>query len=125
VLRALALEGGRVATGRDRARHDEEVHDGGAILDAARETRDEAREMMQRYLEGEEDPLDGFEFLTMAEAGEVGHWAIVEKLNEKAGDEDVRALTEWALPIQRRHFDEVLAGSLELAADEDPNEIAE
>ncbi len=41
------------------------------------------------------------------------------------GDEDVRALTEWALPIQRRHFDEVLAGSLELAADEDPDDVAE
>lgn len=95
-----------------------------AILEAARETRDEAREMMQTYLAGEDDPLDGFEFLTMAEAGEVGHWAIVEKLNEKAGDENVRALTEWALPIQRRHFDEVLAGSLELAADEDPDEVA-
>jgi hypothetical protein len=94
-----------------------------AILRSARETRDEAREMMEAYLEGEDDPLDGFEFLTMAEAGEVGHWSIVEKLNEKAGDEDVRALTEWALPIQRRHFDEVLAGSLALAGDEDPNEI--
>ena len=94
-----------------------------AILRQARETRDEAREMMETYLAGEDDPLDGFEFLTMAEAGEVGHWAIVEKLNEKAGDEDVRALTEWALPIQRRHLDDVLAGSLELAADEDPQEI--
>jgi hypothetical protein len=30
---------------------------------------------------------------------------------------------EWALPIQRRHFDAVLAGSLELAGEEDPSEI--
>ena len=59
-----------------------------AILEQARETRDEATEMMRTYLGGEDDPLDGFEFLTMAEAGEVGHWAIVEKLNEKAGDAD-------------------------------------
>lgn len=94
-----------------------------AILRRARETRDEAREMMETYLAGEDDPLDGFEFLTMAEAGEVGHWAIVEKLNEKAGDEDVRGLTEWALPIQRRHFEEALAGSLALAGEEDPDEI--
>ncbi len=96
-----------------------------AILEAARETRDEGKQMMVTYLGDEDDPLDGFEFLTMAEAGEVGHWAIVEKFNEKAGDERVRALTDWALPIQRRHFDEVLAGSLALAADEDPDEIAE
>lgn len=94
-----------------------------AILDAARDTRDEAREMLEAYLGGEDDPLDGFEFLTMAEAGEVGHWAIVEKLNEKAGDESVRELTEWALPIQRRHLDQVLEGSLRLAGDEDPDEI--
>jgi hypothetical protein len=96
-----------------------------AILDAARETRAEATEMMSTYLEGEDDPLDGFEFLTMAEAGEVGHWSIVEKLNERAGDESIRGLVDWALPIQRRHYETVLAGSLELAGDEDPNETAD
>ena len=32
------------------------------------------------------DTLDGFEFLTMAEAGEVGHWEILEcTLNKRAG----------------------------------------
>lgn len=96
-----------------------------AIVEQAHETRDEADEMMKTYLGGEDDPLDGFEFLTMAEAGEVGHWAIVEKLNEKADDENVAELVEWALPIQRRHFDAVLAGSLDLAGQEDPNEIEE
>jgi hypothetical protein len=96
-----------------------------AILDAARETRAEATEMMRTYLEGEDDPLDGLEFLTMAEAGEVGHWSIVEKLNEQAGDESIRELVDWALPIQRRHYETVLAGSLALAGDEDPNAIAD
>jgi hypothetical protein len=94
-----------------------------AILRQARETRDEATEMMRTYLAGEDEPLDGFEFLTMAEAGEVGHWEIVEKLNEKANDRALGELVSWALPIQRRHFDEARAGSLELAAGEDPNEI--
>ena len=59
----------------------------------------------------------------MAEAGEVGHWSIVAKLNERAGNEEVAALAEWALPIQQRHFQEVLDASLELAGDEDPDEI--
>jgi hypothetical protein len=95
-----------------------------AILESARETRSEATEMMETYLGGEDDPLDGFEFLTMAEAGEVGHWAIVGKLNEQARNAAVGELVDWALPIQRRHFDDVLAGSLELAGAEDPNEIA-
>ena len=92
-----------------------------AILEKAQETKNEASEMMRTYLGEDSDELDGFEFLTMAEAGEVGHWAILGKLNEKAGEDGVRELTEWALPIQERHFAEVRDGSLELAAEEDPN----
>ena len=56
-----------------------------AILESARETKQEATEMREAYLGGEDDPLDGFEFLTMAEAGEVGHWSIVAKFNEQGG----------------------------------------
>jgi hypothetical protein len=93
-----------------------------AILGQARETQKEATEMREAYLGGEDDPLDGFEFLTMAEAGEVGHWSIVAKLNEKAGIAELRKLTDWALPIQQRHLQEALDGSLKLAADEDPGE---
>jgi hypothetical protein len=92
-----------------------------AILEKAQETKNEATEMMRTYLSEDSDELDGFEFLTMAEAGEVGHWAILDKLNEKAGEEEIRELTEWALPIQERHLADVRDGSLELAAEEDPN----
>ncbi len=95
-----------------------------AILESARETKQEAAEMREAYLGGEDDPLDGFEFLTMAEAGEVGHWSIVAKFNEKAGNTELKKLTDWALPIQQRHLQEVLDGSLKLAADEDPDEEA-
>ena len=95
-----------------------------AILDKAREVKQEATEMREAYLGGEDDPLDGFEFLTMAEAGEVGHWAIVAKLNERAGIDEVREVSDWALPIQQRHLQEVLDGSLKLAAEEDPDEEA-
>jgi hypothetical protein len=96
-----------------------------AILEKAREVKQEAAEMMKTYLAGEEEALDGFEFLTMAEAGEVGHWKIVDKLNEKAGIPAVGELANWALPIQERHLQGVLEGSLVLAAREDPNEIEE
>jgi len=78
--------------------------------------------MMKTYLADEEEALDGFEFLTMAEAGEVGHWAIVRKLNERAQSEAVQELVEWALPIQERHFTDVRKGSLTLASRQDPNE---
>jgi hypothetical protein len=93
-----------------------------AILDKARETRQEAEEMMSTYLGDDADGLDGFEFLTMAEAGEVGHWAVLGKLNEKAGEDPVRELVDWALPIQERHFETVKDCSLTLAASEDPYE---
>jgi hypothetical protein len=96
-----------------------------AILDAARETKQEATEMMETYLEGEDEALDGFEFLTMAEAGEVGHWAIVKKFNERAGIGSVKELTEWALPVQEEHLSVVLKSALDLAGREDPNEVAE
>lgn len=95
-----------------------------AIVEAARETKQEGTEMMQTYLEGEDEALDGFEFLTMAEAGEVGHWMIVKKLNERAAIAAVTELTEWALPIQEEHLNVALKSSLELAAREDPNAMA-
>jgi hypothetical protein len=95
-----------------------------AILEKARETKTEAAKMMSTYLGDDADALDGFEFLVMAEAGEVGHWAVLGKLNETAGEESVRELVNWAVPIQQRHFKDANEGSLKLAADKDPNEPA-
>jgi hypothetical protein len=92
-----------------------------AILEKAQETKAEAKEMMSTYLGEDADGLDGLEFMTMAEAGEVGHWAVLGKLNEKAGEEEIGALVEWALPIQERHFEEVRNCSLKLAGEEDPS----
>ena len=95
-----------------------------AVLEKARETKSEGKEMMSTYLGDDADDLDGFEFLTMAEAGEVGHWAVLGKLNEQAGDQRLQELVAWALPIQERHFAEVKAGSLRLAGEEDPSSPA-
>jgi hypothetical protein len=93
-----------------------------AILEKAQETKGEATEMMQTYLGGDSDGLDGFEFLTMAEAAEVGHWAVLGKLNESAGESGIEELVEWALPIQERHFEDAKGGSLKLAGEKDPYE---
>ncbi|MGN6557462.1 MAG: hypothetical protein ACTHLH_05570 [Solirubrobacterales bacterium] len=93
-----------------------------AILEKAQETKGEASEMMETYLGDEADGLDGFEFMTMAEAGEVGHWAVLQKLNEQAGEEQIAELTQWALPIQERHFSETKEGALKLAGEKDPYE---
>jgi hypothetical protein len=92
-----------------------------AILEKARETKQEASEMMRTYLGDDADGLDGLEFLTMAEAGEVGHWEILGVLGEKAGHSEINELVQWATPIQERHFETARKGSLQLAAQEDPN----
>jgi hypothetical protein len=95
-----------------------------AILEEARATKAKGAEMMSTYLDEDADALDGFEFLTMAEAGEVGHWSVLKKLNEKKGSGEVDELVEWALPIQERHLKLVKETSLELASDENPDDEA-
>jgi hypothetical protein len=92
-----------------------------AIEDKGRETRSEAEEMMSTYLDDDADGLDGLEFLTMAEAGELGHVAIVQKMNERAGNAEIQQFVEWVLPIQERHFEHTKEAALVLAAQEDPN----
>jgi hypothetical protein len=94
-----------------------------AVLDKAREVKQEATQMMRTYLGEDADALDGFEFLTMAEAGEVGHWSIVRLMAKRAGDSETLELAEWATPIQERHFEQVMEGSLKLAEQEDPNAV--
>ena len=94
-----------------------------AINKKARETKAEAGEMLAAYLGGDDvDALDGFEFLIMAEAGELGHWEIVKTMATKAKDRTVVRLAEWATPIQQGHVDAVRSSSLQLAESEDPNE---
>ncbi len=95
-----------------------------AVLDEARSVKQKAAEMLRDYLDEDADGLDGFEFLTMAEAGEAGHWSVLEALSKKAGNRELIELAEWQLPIQQRHFQAVEQGTLTLAAEEDPNEPA-
>ncbi|MCW2990461.1 MAG: uncharacterized protein JWM73_1055 [Solirubrobacterales bacterium] len=89
-----------------------------AIREKAAEVKSEAKEMMQTYLAEEEEALDGFEFLTMAEAGEMGHWEIVKKMSDTIGEQQVSELADWAVGVQRKHFATVLETSLELAVAE-------
>jgi hypothetical protein len=89
-----------------------------AIREKAAETKGEAKEMMQAYLAEEEEALDGFEFLTMAEAGELGHWEIVRRMGETLGEQRVVELADWAVDVQSRHFERVRESSLELAVSE-------
>jgi hypothetical protein len=89
-----------------------------AIREKARETKSEAVGMMRTYLKGEEEALDGFEFLSMAEAGELCHWEIVQTMADTLSVDDVSRLADWAVGVQRRHVETVRAASLELAQQE-------
>jgi hypothetical protein len=95
-----------------------------AILEKASETKSKASDMLKTYIDEESDALDGFEFLTMAEAGEVGHWKVLRVMAEAAGDQKIKGLTDWALPIQERHFEDAQGNSLKLAGEQDPNETS-
>ena len=94
-----------------------------AITEKARETKAEVNGFMKTYLEDAE-ALDGLEFLSMAEAGELAHWEILATLNETANDNDIADAVEFALPLQRSHVNAVRQQSLRLAAEEDPSEPA-
>ena len=109
--RCEAVAGGR--TGRKTA-----------IIEKARETTAEAKDMMATYLGDDPEGLDGLEFLSMAEAGEVCHVEVLGALARTAGDTEVLDLVAWALPIQERHLATVRGSAVDLAADEDPEEPA-
>jgi DNA anti-recombination protein RmuC len=91
-----------------------------AIANKARETKAEVSDFMKTYLEDAE-ALDGLEFLSMAEAGELVHWEILAKLNETANDSEIARVVEFALPLQQGHVDAVREQSLRLAGEEDPS----
>jgi hypothetical protein len=95
-----------------------------AIQEQARETRSEAQEMMKTYLGNGADELEGFEFLNMAEAGELAHVEIVARLNDKARNAKVKELVDAVMPIQQRHVEDTKQATLTLAEREDPNEPA-
>jgi hypothetical protein len=117
--------GNEARTVEERCQQIANARDGvkSAINKEARETKVELLDFMKSYLEDAE-ALDGLEFLSMAEAGELAHWKILEKLNEKAGDTEIAEAIKIALPLQQRHVQRVAAASLDLAASEDPDEEA-
>jgi hypothetical protein len=94
-----------------------------AIADQARDTKSELIDFMKTYLE-EAEALDGLEFLSMAEAGELAHWRILERLNATAKHAEIAKLVSFALPLQEKHVRKVADASLELADSEDPAQSA-
>jgi hypothetical protein len=94
-----------------------------AIAKKARETKAEVVDFMKTYLE-EAETLDGLEFLSMAEAGELAHWEILATLNKTANVSAISQLVSHGVPLEQRHVTLIREHSLRLAADEDPAEAA-
>jgi len=94
------------------------------ILAEARAVKKKGGEMLKTYLDRDADALDGMEFMTMAEAGEVGHWQVLEQMAKQSRHAGVRELVKTQLPIQKRHLRDTMSASMTLAAKEDPNAAA-
>jgi predicted nucleic acid-binding protein len=122
VIEMLKVMKAEAKEAEQRGKSVAETFDGkkSAILKEARETKQKAAQMMDTYLDQESDTLDGLEFMTMAEAGEVGHWEILARFNKRARNAEVKDLVSWGFPIQKRHLTEVRASSLQLVDKEDP-----
>ena len=54
----------------------------------------------------------------VAKAGELGRWEIVQKMGQTLGEESVSELADWAVGVQRKHFESVREASLKLAEEE-------
>ena len=120
----LATMGEEAAETQQRGEQVAEDLDGKktAVQDKARETKQEAVEMMKTYLGQDADALDGLEFLMMAEAGEMGHVEVANVLAEKAGEAKIKEFIQFAIPIQQRHVEQTREAALALAGEQDPNE---
>ncbi len=50
---------------------------------------------------------------------------MLQQMSEGSGHAEATELARWAIPIQERHLEDVQGACLKLAAEEDPNELAE
>lgn len=125
LLEAMVRMGAEAADLQQRCEKVAGARDGmrTAITKKARETKAEVSTFMKTYLEDAE-ALDGLEFLSMSEAGELAHWEILAKLNETARDRDIAKLVKHGVPLERAHVQTVREHSLRLAGAEDPLEEA-
>jgi hypothetical protein len=118
LLKRMSDEAGQVEE-RCQAVADKRMGLRTAIADQARDTKSDLVEFMKTYLE-EAEALDGLEFLSMAEAGELAHWRILERLNVTARQPEIAKLVSFALPLQEQHVSKVADASIKLADSEDP-----
>jgi len=86
----------------------------------ATSTHEKAADLVGAWFKAGTDPLRAWSFLAMGEAGEVAAWTAVAALALRADQGDVAELAAWALPVQKRHLETVLAAIVPLSTTFDP-----
>ena len=96
----------------------EELHE--ELRAHATSTHEKAADLVGAWFKAGTDPLRAWSFLAMGEAGEVAAWTAVAALALRADQGDVAELAAWALPVQKRHLETVLAAIVPLSTTFDP-----
>jgi hypothetical protein len=84
------------------------------VLAHAQYVQRKAGEMLGAWFKAATDAVQAYEFLAMAEAGEVAATAALGALGE--GDGSIDELVAWALSLQERHLQHALARTAEAAS---------
>jgi hypothetical protein len=85
------------------------------LLQHANSTHHRGVDLAGAWFKAGTDALAAWSFLAMGEAGEVAAWSTVASLAARSDDAGVAELAVWALPVQERHLEWALAGSVRLA----------
>lgn len=86
------------------------------VLAHAHSTNESVADLVGAWFKAGTDPLRAWGFLAMGEAAEVATWSALAALAANAEEPNVAELAAWALPVQRRHLQIALDGSVALAA---------
>jgi hypothetical protein len=74
-----------------------------------------AGELLKAWVKAGTDAVQRWEFLAMAEAGELAATAALGALN-RGGERAIEELVDYALPVQERHLQAALDGCARIAA---------
>ncbi len=75
-----------------------------------------AADLVRAWFKAGTGPLAAWTFLAMGEAAEVATWRALGALAAKAPENGIADLAAWALPIQERHLQVALDGTVRLGA---------
>jgi|tagenome__1003787_1003787.scaffolds.fasta_scaffold20783025_2 hypothetical protein len=93
-----------------------------AVMREASRTWRRSGRRMRTYIDADAGVLDGFEYMTMAEAEEVGHWCVLEQIS--GGHPELAELCRWAIQVHEQHVADANAVRKQLMDYEVPTAVA-